>query len=704
MLDNLKIINKKNIILFYIVVSFVFTFYILGIDNINPKVENWLYTADRASDLLAWKYFFNDGWRFPLGLNRNFGLDISNSLAFSGSSALYAFFFKFIKIFLPDNFNFFSILIFLSLFLQIYFCYLIIYNLTKNQLFSIISGFLFIFLPIFLFKIQFHFSLISHWIILSYFYVDLLDINYKEKKIRFLLILLLSSLLHFYFTIMILLMIFISRIVLLYSNKNYFSFFKDSIYYTFPLLLLMYIVGFFIFPPLNALGGGYGNFNLDLISFFNPSLDGLSWSNFIPIIYNNSSERFAYLGIGVIIILFHLLLFLLFKYKKINFQERKKFIIIFFILSILAISNNVEYADKVLFRIELNEYIYAILGLIRASTRIIWPCIYIILIFGIYSIYRNFNKKVSLILIILITLIQIIDIAKGVKNFEFGKAFVTKKNEFKDDRLKLIKDKFQIISATNIYNENNHFNKLAPLLANLMMKTEIVYLARVDRKKQSELTYLNNSNFLNKQNEINKFYYVTTLGHLNHLKSIYKSKDVGFLNFNNSWFLIPKGKELMNKKEKNFLQNLNSSKIQIDKENYLNNYDAYIKDMTIGLGWFYSKIDNQLYSDGSKSFLILKQSENFYNKTIVLNFKNAFSKNDIKNKIEIFVNNVKINKEIFDKKILKKKISIDLSNFKTNEIIIEFKFHNPMSLFDFKKGIDTKKRSVILSNYKIINN
>ena len=153
MLGDLKIINKKNVIFLYIVISFVFTFYILGINNINPKIENWLFTEDRASDLLAWKYFFNDAWKFPLGSNKNFGLDISNSLAYSGSSALYAFFFKFIKIFLPNNFNFFPILIFLSLFLQVYFGYLIIFKLTKNQLFSITSGFLFIFLPIFLFKI-----------------------------------------------------------------------------------------------------------------------------------------------------------------------------------------------------------------------------------------------------------------------------------------------------------------------------------------------------------------------------------------------------------------------------------------------------------------------------------------------------------------------------------------------------------------------
>ena len=703
MFNDLKIIKKNYIIFFYITVSFIFTFYLLGIDNINPKTENWLYKNDRASDFLVWKYFFNDSWGFPLGSNKNFGLDLSNSLAYSGSPPLYAFFFKFIKIILPNNFNFFSILIFVSLFLQIYFGYLIIYKLTKNQIFSVVSSFLFIFSPIFLFKIKFHFSLISHWIILSYFYVDLLNIKYREKKIYFLIILLLSCLTHFYFTIMILLMIFISRINLWYSNSNHFSFLKDSIYYTFPLLLLMYIVGYFVLPPLNVLGGGYGNLNLNLISFFNPYLDGLSWSNFIPIIYKANNEKFAYLGIGIIFILIHLFFYLIFRFKYINFKERKRFIFIFFIFFILAISNNIEFADKDLFLLELNKYIYAILSLIRASTRMIWPCVYIILIFGIYSIYKNFNRSVSLLLIILITSIQITDISNGLKNFEFGKAFIVTKNEFNDERLKIIKDRFKIISATNIYNGHNHFHKLAPLLSNLMIKTEIIYLARSDRKKESVLTYQNNSNFFNIKNETNKFYYITTLGHLNHLEDIYKFQNVGFLNLNNSWFLIPRGKELMNEKEKNFIQKLNSNAIQTDKKNYLDNYEAYIKDKTIGLGWFYNKVNKQLYSDGNRSFLILKQDKNFNGKAVVLNFKNAFSRSTINNKVEIFVNNIKINTTIFEEEKLEKNISINLSKFNSNEIIIEFKFQNPISLFDLKKGIDQKKRSLILSSYKITN-
>ena len=214
---------------------------------------------------------------------------------------------------------------------------------------------MFIFLPIFLFKLEFHFSLISHWLILRLLsYVDMSKKNYEEKKNKFLFILLLSSLIHFYFTIMILLMLSINRTIILSLDRKYTSFFKDIIFYLLPLLILMYSVGYFLFSPINALGGGYGEYNLNLISFFNSYSNTISWSKFLPVLYTSNSESFSYLGLGVLILLINLIVYLIMKYDRIDIQKNLKYIIIVILFTLLAISNNIEFGKNLIFQIELN--------------------------------------------------------------------------------------------------------------------------------------------------------------------------------------------------------------------------------------------------------------------------------------------------------------------------------------------------------------
>ena len=84
----------------------------MGPENISPINEDWLFENDRASDLLVWKYFFDDQWRFPFGANENFGLTISNSIAYSGSPLLYSFIFKIFKFETVSKLNFFNFNIF----------------------------------------------------------------------------------------------------------------------------------------------------------------------------------------------------------------------------------------------------------------------------------------------------------------------------------------------------------------------------------------------------------------------------------------------------------------------------------------------------------------------------------------------------------------------------------------------------------------
>ena len=198
-------INYKNflIIFFYSISSLIMSFYILGADNFSFVSDDWLAARDATSDLVSWKFFSNDVWRFPLGSNPNYGMDISSGIAFSGSVPIMAIFFKLFINILPDNFHYFSLWIFICFFLQSYIAFLIIYNKTENILFSIIGSLFFLLSPILINRLTFHLSLSAHWIILMGFYLETKK-DIFNKDIYWAALITLSSLVHFYFTIILL--------------------------------------------------------------------------------------------------------------------------------------------------------------------------------------------------------------------------------------------------------------------------------------------------------------------------------------------------------------------------------------------------------------------------------------------------------------------------------------------------------------------
>ena len=149
-------VKNNNIYIIHIpllIISFLISLYLLGFDNLNFLNKNWLYLGDLYQYQIGWEFFRNDSWKFPLGFNPNYGLELGNSIVFTDSIPLLAFIFKLFKNFLPENFQYFSLWIVLSIYLQLLFSYLIIFNLTKNFYFSIISMFFFILAPIFCFML-----------------------------------------------------------------------------------------------------------------------------------------------------------------------------------------------------------------------------------------------------------------------------------------------------------------------------------------------------------------------------------------------------------------------------------------------------------------------------------------------------------------------------------------------------------------------
>ena len=82
--------DTYKIISIYTLLSLLLTYFILGSNNISPVSDEWMLHGDAAQDLVIWRYFFSDEWRFPIGFNPNYG-DIPNSIVFSGAVPILSF-------------------------------------------------------------------------------------------------------------------------------------------------------------------------------------------------------------------------------------------------------------------------------------------------------------------------------------------------------------------------------------------------------------------------------------------------------------------------------------------------------------------------------------------------------------------------------------------------------------------------------------
>jgi len=88
----------KNHTFFYylipILIGIATFFYGVGPIPLNPEKIAWLNSFDFLQSYLGWAFFRQSPWDFPIGLNLNYGLDLGNSIVYSDSIPILAFFLK----------------------------------------------------------------------------------------------------------------------------------------------------------------------------------------------------------------------------------------------------------------------------------------------------------------------------------------------------------------------------------------------------------------------------------------------------------------------------------------------------------------------------------------------------------------------------------------------------------------------------------
>ena len=699
--------KNSFIILYFLVVSFFIVAYVIGINNLHFTSTNWLSAHDVSTDIISWKFYRDDYWRFPLGSNPNYGMDIGSGIAFSGSIPLMAMIFKVFGSVLPENFHYFGFWIFLCFFLNGYISYLIIHNKTNNFLFSLIASLFFILSPIMINRLGFHLSLCAHWLILIGLFLETKK-DLAKKEFYWAIIISVSSLVHFYFTIM-LFIIFFSFSIFNFNIK----YIRKFVFIIISLILTMYAVGYFHVPFSDALALGYGNYSLDVGSFFisksyivNGNID---WSFFLKNKTSIGAEGFGYLGLGGILLFTYLLYVVITRFKTL--LKNKNFISISILTTIcflIAISHKIHFFNNLILEIEIPKIIYGLLSVVRASGRIIWPVYYLIFIFSIFKIYQNFSKKNSFLLLIFILIIQLIDIYPGIKSHFNAQAFVKEKKLVNEQFWKKLASQNSVLRTTYLDNQSRFLHSLRNvLLLDEIKKTDISIHGRYNRKQAS----LSRSNlyalFEKKKIPQDVIFAVDNYNHLRDLNYIFQNENVGFFYRDKNWILVDGYRNQMNKKDIELLKRYVPQNLKVNEVNYFNFKD---EKSLHGLGWTHSngtKLEG-IWSEGNVSTILFKIDDKIndnFNLNIKLN--SILCKKDKPLDFEVYLN------ESLYKKFSLKKVS-DLNNsslilnlnkkeFLDDIIYLKFKIKNPVSKLDLFKSPDARRLGILIKSIKIYN-
>ncbi len=412
--------NFLRIILPYLLAIFLFD-YSLDIKIIDPGNINWLMSVyhDWGQHYLGWEFYRNEPWTFPLGEIANYNYPIGTNIGFTDSIPLLAIFFKLFRSILPEYFQYIGFWMFLSYILLAYYT-LKILRLYKIDFFPSLIFIVFILTnPVLIYRAM-HPALFSQWIIIAALFLYLKKSSVLSRhtiNLQLSLLILSSALINPYLFAMIFAFSIILPAKQIFIEKNlekkYILIYP--IFNIFLVTIAWFLVGLISFrqSATLAVNKSYGLYGLNLNSLINsfgfsnyfPQLKQVSWHQY---------EGYAYLGIGIMLLITISLGLLLFK-GKLNFLKIKNeyigLIVLSLLLTLFSITGSITFGDKTLIQINLPSVIYQLGDIFRASARFFWLSYY--LIFFAAFIYFSRSKipfKLKNIILSILLIIQLLDI------------------------------------------------------------------------------------------------------------------------------------------------------------------------------------------------------------------------------------------------------------------------------------------------------
>ena len=370
---------------------------------LNPANYAWMGSAvDSATHYMGWAYFRHTPLlQYPLGLNPNYSMSVTNTIVYTDSIPLLAFLFKTVNDILPPYFQYFGWWILLCFILQVYFSLKLLNARIDNKYIVYIGSFFFLFCNSFILYLRIaggQFALLGQWMVIAALYFCM-DEKYLFK--RWVALILFAVLVHAYIAAMVIALFIADTISRALKNELLpLACFLNSLAVFLVTLMVMHAAGYF--TPLS------GNMNTDIdlhshiFSLFDP--DGSTHASSLFSIYKQFSP--TYVGTGIVLLLAYLLL------TKSKFVKPLKElplvpVIACILMYVYSWGPEIGIWWKTIFTLPRIPVYNEILNFFRNSYRFALPLMYIAIFAALYLFYKNAkpsNVKAAAALILLLSL------------------------------------------------------------------------------------------------------------------------------------------------------------------------------------------------------------------------------------------------------------------------------------------------------------
>ncbi len=417
-----KLVDNKSVWICALLGAVVFVL-IYGVHILNPCYTDWLMTSDDGDltqHYLGWKFFRHASWKFPFGLIDTIAYPNVTSVIFTDSIPLFAVFFKAIRFLLPAQFQYFGWFGLLCFMLQGGIGAVLVKKYLKNDFLVVLGGMLFILSPVFIDRMYWMTSLSAHFLCLLALtfivYYDEVFSKTKNALIGWALLGALCASIHIYFLPMCGIILLGFTLIDFVRGRKKWKVLLPLLSYIGAASVVVFLLGGFG-SGMQAGNDGVGYYSFNLNGFFNPQ----GWSGYwkdMP--YTDSQyEGFAYLGLGILVLLFFSFVLWLgsIVMKKVRISvwmnehvQGLAYALIIMITLIVSASNIVMYNDKVLYELPVSGFIYKMWSVFRATGRLIWPAVYLLVFGAVCMDIKMISKRTKGILLTLCLLLQITDI------------------------------------------------------------------------------------------------------------------------------------------------------------------------------------------------------------------------------------------------------------------------------------------------------